>query len=205
MDSLALLGWLAAATGMISGLPQIIRIFTRRTSAGVSIRLWQLNLGAMLAWMAHGFLVGHPQLQIPNAFLSTCGFLVLLMVARDRKRALLPLLVLPAVLASGLFIIDYTLGALVFGLVVAAPGVAGMAAQLRTMMRSADLSGVSPGYLGVTLAVQVLWLAWGIPTVEWALIVCASLLGIATLVNLAYWGWRQLARQESDDMVTLAG
>lgn len=36
MDLLALWGWLAAATGMICGLPQIIRLLKVRTSAGVS-------------------------------------------------------------------------------------------------------------------------------------------------------------------------
>ena len=204
MDLLALWGWLAAATGMLSGLPQLIRILRVRTAAGVSTRLWQLNLGAFLSWLAHGLLVGHMQLQLPNAFLSVCGFLVLFMVARHRKESLPALLVLPLALASTLFAIDYFLGAAAFGLAVAVPNVIGMGAQLRTMMRSADLSGISPGYLALTLAVQVMWLVWAIPMVEWALIVCATLLGIMSLVNLAYWTRRHLGRKATDEVVALA-
>ena len=35
-------GWVAAAIGVASNVPQLARIFTARTSAGVSVHLWQV-------------------------------------------------------------------------------------------------------------------------------------------------------------------
>lgn len=184
-------GWVAASFGMASGLPQIIRLLRERSSAGVSLRLWQLNMAAFMGWTFHGVRVGHPQMQYPNGFLVLCSLLVLRMIVKDRGLKLVPRLVLPLGLFAVLAAVDVWLGAVAFGFAVAAPLVLGQVAQLREMMTAADLSGVSPFYLVIGLVVQALWVIWSIPTHERSIFVCGSLLGTLCFVNLVYWLYRR--------------
>lgn len=190
MSLLDSLGWLAAAVGMSSVLPQLIRLVRVRTSAGLSTRMWQLNVACSAAWAAHGFLVGHPQLQWPNVFFFATSLAVLVMIIRDRHGSLAKALVLPVAVWAILFAVDQVLGEAVFGLLVATPVMAGQIAQLRAMRAAKDLSGVSPIYLGQGLLVQLLWLSWGLPTGEWAITVCATLTGALFATLIGYWTYR---------------
>lgn len=190
----AVWGWVAAGVGMASGLPQIIRLVSRGTSAGVSTRLWQLNLAAFMAWTVHGFVVGYIQMQLPNAFLVVCSFLVLRMIATDRNEALLHKLVIPLVIFAALLVVDLLLDPAVFGVAVAISPSAGLLAQLRDMIKATDLSGVSPAYLALGLTVQLLWWVWSIPMREASIFACSGMVGSLCLVNLSYLAFRRRVR-----------
>ncbi|MGO1385234.1 MAG: SemiSWEET family sugar transporter [Arachnia sp.] len=187
MTPLDILGWVAATFGMASAFPQLIRILRTRSTAGVSLSLFQLNAASTGAWAMHGFLVGVPQMQYPNLVLTVSSLAVCVLVQRDRKKSLFPALLVPPLLALALFGTDLWLGPLVFGFIVAAPFVVGQVSQLRTMRSACDISGVSLPFLGVNFFVQGLWLIWGLLYGETSIIVCASLLGSLALINLAYF------------------
>ena len=187
MSPLDILGWVAASLGMASALPQLCRLLRTRSSAGVSLSLFQLNAAATGAWAMHGFMVGVPQMQYPNMILTVSSLAVCVLVLRDRGSRLFPALLLPPVLSLALFGVDLLAGALIFGFVVAAPFVVGQVSQLRTMHASTDLSGVSLPFLSVAFIVQAVWLVWGILYGETSITVCASLLGTLSLANLIYF------------------
>ncbi|RMB59821.1 PQ-loop domain-containing transporter [Tessaracoccus antarcticus] len=187
MTALDILGWVAASFGMASALPQLLRLLRTRSSAGVSLTLFQLNAAAAGAWTMHGFMVGVPQMQYPNMVLAISSMAVCVIVLKDRGSSLFPALLVPPVISVALFGMDLLAGGLVFGFVVAAPFVVGQVSQLRTMQSSRDLSGVSLPFLSVTFGVQGLWLVWGIIYGETSITVCASLLGLLSLVNLIYF------------------
>lgn len=193
LTPLDILGWVAASFGMASALPQLFRLLRTRSSAGVSVSLFQLNAGATGAWAMHGIMVGVPQMQYPNLILTLSSLAVVVLVLRDRQERLFPALLVPPLLSLALFSTDLLAGALVFGFVVAAPFVVGQVAQLREMMRSLDLTGVSLPFLSVAFFVQALWLTWGILYGETSITVCASLLGSLSLVNLVYYLTRRAA------------
>ena len=79
----AVFGWVAAAIGVASNLPQLLRILTARTSAGVSVRLWQVTAASTAAWCVHGFLVSAPQMQWPNLLMSLLASSIVVLVLRD--------------------------------------------------------------------------------------------------------------------------
>ena len=187
MTALDILGWVAASFGMASAFPQLYRLLRTRSSAGVSLSLFQLNAAATGAWALHGFMVGVPQMQYPNLVLMISSFAVCILVLRDRKSSLFPALLLPPVISAALFGVALLAGALIFGFVVAAPFVVGQISQLRTMHASRDLSGVSLPFLSVAFFVQGLWLVWGILYGETSITVCATLLGTLSLINLLYF------------------
>nr|WP_255422209.1 PQ-loop domain-containing transporter [Tessaracoccus sp. MC1627] len=185
-------GWVAAAIGVASNLPQLIRILRARTSAGVSLRLWQISAATTGAWMVHGFLVQKAQMQWPNLVMSLLALVIVVFVLRDRRQAIAPQLVLPVVLAASLTGVELVFGAMAFGFVIAVPQLFGQFSQLREMVSAPDLSGVSVGYLSIMLLVQAMWFTFGLFTSDWALIICAGAMTVVCTVNLAVYVVRHL-------------
>lgn len=185
-------GWVAAAIGVASNVPQLIRILRAGTSAGVSLRLWQISAATTGSWMVHGFLVGQPQMQWPNVLMCTFALVIVVFVLRDRGQAVPPHLVLPVVLAASLTGVELLFGAMAFGFVVAVPQLYGQLSQLREMVTAPDLSGVSLGYLITMLVVQVMFFVFGLFITDWALIVCAGLTMTVCAVNLSVYVVRHL-------------
>lgn len=187
MTPLEILGWVAASFGMASALPQLLRLLSTRSSAGVSLAMFQLNAASTGAWALHGFMVAVPQMQYPNMVLTLSSFAVCVLVLKDRRQPMAAALFLPLLLSVALFSVDVWLGPLIFGFVVAAPFVVGQVSQLKTMFSTRDISGVSLPFLAFALGVQSLWLTWGLLYGETSITVCASLLGTLSLVNLVYY------------------
>lgn len=177
-------GWVAAAIGMASFFPQLIRIIRARTAAGVSLRNWQFLVGTQGAWCAHGFLVGVVQMQWPNLVMVLTALAIVVFIRKERGRPVLPALVVPLLIIAALYAIDVFVGGAAFGLIVAIPQVGGQMAQLREILRSTDLSGISPGYLSINLLVNAMWTVFGFVTVEWALMVCATAMTVICSINL---------------------
>ncbi len=196
-----LFGWVAAAIGIAMNVPQLVRILRVRTSAGVSLRLWQVQASTTGAWMVHGFIVGKMQMQWPNMLMAAFGLLVVVFVLRDRRQAMVPQLLLTFGMWALLVSVEVFLGAVVFGFVVAVPQVLGQAAQLREMITAPDLSGVSSGFLAIMLVVQAMWFTFGIWTVDWSLIIAAGATASLALLNLTVYTVRWLRARSA---VTLA-
>lgn len=194
-------GWVAATIGIAMNIPQLVRILRVRTSAGVSLRLWQVQAATTASWMVHGFIVGKMQMQWPNMMMAAFGLLVVVFVLRDRRQAILPQLLLTAGAWALLVSVEVFLGSVVFGFVVAVPQVYGQAAQLREMVKAPDLSGVSSGFLAIMLLVQSMWFTFGVWTVDWSLIIAAGATAALALLNLLVYLVRW-ARSRSD--ITLA-
>ena len=180
-------GWLAAAIGVAANLPQLLRILRAGTSAGVSLRLWQVGAASTASWCVHGYLVDAPQMQLPNLIMVLAALTIVYVVQRDRRRPILPALLLPLVVGAMLSGVNLLWGPLVFGLVVAVPQLYGQFAQLREMVQAPDLTGVSLGYLGVFLLVQAMWFTFGILTTDWALRVCAGAMVVVCVLNLTVY------------------
>ena len=177
-------GWVAGVVGMVSGLPQLVRIFQARTSTGVSLLMWQLTLAAMTAWSCHGIHVARLNLQMPNMVLGLTSAAVVVMICRDRGQEVITRLVLPFAAGGALFWADLSFGPVVFGILVSIPLSVGQIAQFRDLRRDADVSGVSGGFLLVNLTVQALWLVWALLAGEYAVAACATVLTVLTGMNV---------------------
>lgn len=189
---LDVIGWIAAAFGMSAAVPQLYRLWKVHTSAGLSERMWQLNTAAVAAWAMHGFYFDRMQLGIPNIVCVIIYVGVLWFIASDRGKKLAPMLLLPAIGGLLLFGVDLWLGEVVFGFVVAAPLVYGQLSQLRVMVKSADLSGVSVPTLAVNVLVQLLWAVWGFGVGDGAMMVCSVLMASVCIANVGYYTWRRM-------------
>lgn len=186
-----ILGWLAAAIGVSSSIPQVVRILRSGTSSGVSMRLWQLTAATAVAWTVHGVFVGSAQMQVPNLLNAIFAVGILVFVLRNRGQMALSHFLIPVALAAALIGIDVWLGAMAYGIVVAVPQVVGQLAQLRSLLRTPDPAGVSALFLGVFALGQLLWLVYGIAFGDLALIICAAAMVVVAVLNLVVCMVRQ--------------
>jgi len=179
-----IVGWIAAAIGISASVPQVWRVLRSGTSAGISMRLWQISLATTAAWAVHGFLVGSAQMQLPNILGAALALVILVFVLRDRAQRFLPVAVVTALLALALVAIDVLWGPVAFGLIVAVPQLVGQIAQLRSLLVTPDPAGVSAPFLGTFLLGQGLWFVYGIAFNDWALIICAGAMVVVASINL---------------------
>lgn len=191
MTPIDLLGWFAAALGMASTLPQLVRLFRVRCTQGLSLSLFQLNAAASGAWAFHGFLTQKPQLQWPNLVVLALSLAVVAMITRDRRESFWSKQLVPACVVVALIGVDLWLGPVIFGILVALPYAIGVVSQLRSMHRSEDLGGVSPVFLFVLFLVEALWFTWGVLEWELAITVSAATMGILCAANVGYWLYRR--------------
>lgn len=206
-----LLGWSCAALGSAMSLPQLIRLLRSRTSAGLSLLMWQLVVGAGIGWTIHGLVVGRANLWVPNALLTAMAAMVVWLIARDREITPWRAWALPVMLAAVLIAIDLAFGSLAFGLAITAPQVIGAGAQLVDVVRSIDISGLSPVFIVVQFLVQAQWLVWALIVKEAAVTVAAASNGAVMFVTMVWYfarraGWvRPLSPDESPESEAYAG
>lgn len=186
------LGWAAAALAAVLALPQLVRLLRTRSTAGVSVVAWRLTLAAAMAWALHGIYTGQPNVLLPNVILGTLSVLILATLARDRGLNL-PRLVVPSLVAAALSLgLDVWAGPLVFAVAAGLPSLAAQLMQLQELVVAPRITGVSVPFLALNVANQVVWLAWALLAGEVSVILCASVLGVVMLANLA---WAMMRRR----------
>lgn len=184
VDLVVLWGWACAAVGTALSVPQVVRLLATRTSAGVSLTLWQLNVANGIGWTAHGLASGHANITVPNALSGLLALLVLALVVRDRRLSALRVAVVP--LLVGLLGVAVVLLAPAggFGIFAAIPLAIGFGAQTRDLLTAEDISGLSPLFVIGALVVQVMWWSWAFIVGELSILICASVIGVLCTVNV---------------------
>lgn len=181
------LGWLGALLASILALPQAVRLVRSRDTAGVPVLTWQVMLVINLSWAAHGILIGQAS-QIMSNLIGASASVVVLAVLNSR----LPLgwlrILTPVVLgAAALIALDVVFGSTVFGVVVLAPAILLNGAQTLSLIRDPSVSGVSPVFLVLQTANQLVWAIWAAMLPDSGTLISAVTSGLIALVNLIWW------------------
>jgi uncharacterized protein with PQ loop repeat len=181
------LGWAAAVLGAGVALPQVVRLFQTRTTAGLPLAAWQATFGANLAWLAHGVLTGHANIWLPNLCYLIITTVILARMISERRLSpiatLAPGLALGAVAAS----LDLWAGPVVFAVAALLPSAFTQLAQFRALVIFANVRAVSMGFLIMNVVNQGLWLSWGLLAGEISITLVSTALGTLMLANLV-WG-----------------
>ncbi|WP_203567184.1 PQ-loop repeat-containing protein [Aestuariimicrobium ganziense] len=187
MSAMEIYGWFCALIGAATAFPQLFKLLRARTSAGLSLLMWQLSLSVNTAWLVHGSLFKFWNLLVPNAIMGACGALILYHISRDRQIPLLRAFLLPATIFAVLATVDLTLGTVVFGILISIPQLVGAIAQFLVLLRSRDIRGVSFPFLAYSVLVNLVWFIFGVWAADAALMLAASSLGVMTIVNCTWW------------------
>jgi len=192
VPTVEVLGWAAAVSGTVLGLPQMLRLLRTRRVDGLSLTAWQAMLVVNLGWAAHGISIGQLP-QIVTSALSLCSTIpILCLMARELQRRW-PLVLLPGLLAAAVLIsVDQLLGTAGFGIAVLIPTVVASAGQSLELVRSEGIVGVSGAFLILAVVNQALWLTWARLVPDVGSMIAAAVTLIITAFNLTWWSLRRL-------------
>lgn len=179
-------GWLCGAVGVATGIPQLLQLRRTRTSAGLSLIFWQLLLGIGILWTLHGLLTRTPLVTTPNAIMTIANAVVLEFLRRDRRLGVVRTYALPLTLAGGLFSVDVAIGSLIFGLLITVPQVSSGFGQLRELVRSPDITGVSLAFLVLGFILPSMWFVYGAIAHEQAILISAGGTSVVALANVSW-------------------
>lgn len=160
MTWVAIVGWIATATGMTLGIPQLVRLARTRNVDGLSLVGMQAVVSMNIGWMMHGVWIGQP----PQAIASGVSLLtvlptVILMsrtLGRRTSMTLLPSFTLAAVMIG----VDQILGSSAYGSFALIPMVIALGGQTVALVRSPHVMGVSTPTLALGAINQGLWTVW---------------------------------------------
>lgn len=184
------LGWAAAVLGAGVALPQVVRLFQTRTTAGLSAPAWQATLGANIAWSAHGILTAHPNIWLPNLCYLTITVLILSRLIAERRLSSWPTIAPGLALGAVSISLDVWSGPVVFAIAALIPSAFTQLAQFRALVISTNVRAVSMSFLILNVANQALWLSWGLLVGETSITLCAMALGSLMVANLTWAGLR---------------
>lgn len=179
-------GWCAAIFGASIFLPQVVRLLRSRTSKGLSLLAWQLVFGGNLAWISHGLITGHVNIWVPNLILLGCTSVILWLIRRDRRINWLVLVGPGVVLGVVTIMLDLTAGPIAFAVAAFLPSAIGQLAQLRDLVLSVNVRGLSMTFLVMSLINHCSWFSWSMLASELSVALVASSLGALTLVNCVW-------------------
>ncbi len=192
MTLVFVIGWAAALIAVVSGLPQLARLFRTRDVNGLSLIGWQILLGLNLGWMSHGFFVAQVNLWVPNLIgLITTGSVVYLMASvlkLNLFRAAVPGLITGALMALS----DLLFGSAAFGTLAIIPAILVNMGQSVELVRAPIVRGVSVATLIAGFVNQLAWTWWGVLVTDPGTIIAASVTGLITGFNLLWWVFRKL-------------
>ena len=187
-----ILGWIGAATGSLVALPQVVRILRTGATTGISPLTWRLLLGVNLAWMSHGVITHHPNIVVSNIVYALCTSTILILLWRHRGIRLWQLFVPGIVLGALMVAVDAFSGPIAFAVIAFIPAALSQMAQLRSLVVSQNVHGVSLWWLAYCVLNQTIWLTWAVLADEISLIIVATGLGILMTLNLILGVLRRL-------------
>lgn len=155
------IGWAAAVTSAVWGLPQCVHILRAGSTDGVSAGAWQATFWSGTSWAGYGVLTDRPQVIWCNAVMTVATVSILLLAVRgsDRRAASLWL---PSVIGSVLTIVAFSaLGEGAFTVAMVLPMLGAQSLHLYGAVTSHETRGLSVAAFAVGSSSHALWALYG--------------------------------------------
>ena len=193
------LGYAGAVLMTAMSLPQIARIVRDRSAAGVSLLTWLVFSLSGTGWLAYGLILGASGMIVGNVpFVSGSVSVVMLLLVRQRRWGVVPAVAVPAasvltgvaVLTQLPSIVSSGIGILC-GIVTTTPQLVESVRRRRAGL----VSEVSLATLGLLLAGQSLWLAYGLARPDWPIIITNVIAVTVTIALIVVEGGSRARRE----------
>jgi uncharacterized protein with PQ loop repeat len=162
MTLVAVIGWIATATGMTLALPQLYRLLRTRNVEGLSLVGWQAILAVNVGWMMHGIRIGQPPQAIASGFSLIATVPILVLMSRALHRRTMVTLLPGLVLAATMVAVDQLIGSAAYGSFALVPMVIAIGGQSVALVRSPHVRGVSTPSMILGALNQGLWTTWAV-------------------------------------------
>ena len=142
--------------------------------------------------MSHGVITHHPNIVVSNIVYALCTSTILILLWRHRGIRPWQLFVPGIVLGALMVAVDAFSGPIAFAVIAFIPAALSQMAQLRSLVVSQNVHGVSLWWLAYCVLNQTIWLTWAVLADEISLIIVATGLGILMTLNLILGVLRRL-------------
>ncbi|WP_432490803.1 SemiSWEET family transporter [Kineococcus gypseus] len=179
------LGLAAAAVGIATGVPQIVRLLRSGDASGLSFSSSVLGALASGTWLAYGLLLLDPAQVLANAPGLACAVVTVVLAGR---RLGVPLRRAGAAAAAWVPLgvgAHLAGGAALVGVLATVVSLVRMLPQVRTALGRGSLAGLAPGTFVLTQLSAVLWTAYGALTAQPSVVVCSAASAVLAGVVLA--------------------
>jgi uncharacterized protein with PQ loop repeat len=184
-------GWAAGAIGIVTGWPQVARLWVRRRHEGLSLTANVLGVLYTTAWLLYGFAT-HSTVQVVTGIVGVVGLVAILaghlVLSRPGLRQWLPLLVG----GLGVLFVVFGIGARPLGVTASVATISGVAPQVVLLVRArlagiSDAAGVSRTRWRLSCVANLLWVAYGLIVGDPVIIVNSAVIAAfgAAIVILA--------------------
>lgn len=177
-------------------MPQLLRLLSRRDTAGVSVPTWWLTVVAGLTWVGHNVRHDEVVAAITNGWSAAVAAAILYRCYRDstqpQPRNALAIPLATAALCAAIFLVapDY------LGWVAAGIGVVQFLPQAWTVLTADRLSGVSLPTWCLAVVAAALWITYGVLHSDPAIVVSPTVTGTLSVLIVARLLTRRAVRQE---------
>lgn len=182
---LSSLGLAAAVLGILTGIPQALRLWRTPDARGLSYSSSILGVLSSASWLTYGLLRLDAAQLVANVPGLACAVLTVVLCARRlglplRHAAVAALAWAPVLLGAHLLG-----GADAVGVAATVVSLVKMLPQVRTVLRREPLHGLAPATFFLTQVSATLWTVYGVATVQGSVIVCSAVSAVLAGVVLS--------------------
>ena len=182
---LSSLGLVAALLGVVTGVPQVVRLLRSPDASGLSYPSAVLGVLSSSSWLTYGLLLLDPAQLVANVPGLGCAVVTAVLCARRlglplRGAVAAALVWVPVLLAA-----HRVGGASAVGVVATAVSLVKMLPQVRTVLRREPLHGLAPATFVLTQVSAALWAVYGLATLQGSVVVCSSVTAVLAGVVLS--------------------
>lgn len=179
------LGLTAAALGILTGVPQIVRLLRNPDASGLSYSSAILGVLGAGTWLTYGLLLLDPAQLVANVPGLGCAVTTTALAA-SRLRLPLRHAVLAVLAWVPVVVTAFALGgAVAVGAAATAVSLVRMVPQVRTVLRREPLHGLAPATFVLTQFSAVLWTVYGGATGQGSVVVCSAVSALLAGVVLS--------------------
>ncbi|MDR1833196.1 MAG: hypothetical protein LBQ92_00865 [Propionibacteriaceae bacterium] len=186
------IGWTGAVLSTVLGVPQMVKLWRTRDTAGLSVFFWQLKVCIDIIWFSHGLILclqgsNAWNMVVPNGLSAIVTGTVIVLLHQTRGIGYFRLLAPGLAMAAAFVAADFFVGSFVFGLLSSIPSVLANGGQSISLVRSRSISGVAPFFLLAYTVNQIVWVAWGHLMNDAGTIITSWVTGVLVWFNMLWW------------------
>lgn len=169
-----LLGLLAAGLGVLTGVPQVLRLLKDPDATGLSYPSAVLGALASGTWLSYGVALLDPAQLLANVPGVVCAVVTVVLAGRrlgvPLRHAVVAVSAWVPVVAAA-FVLG---GPVVVGMLGTTVSLVKMLPQIVTVLRRAPLTGLAPSTFVLTQVSATLWTVYGLATGQGSVVVCSA-------------------------------
>ncbi|MDP4635417.1 MAG: SemiSWEET family transporter [Ilumatobacteraceae bacterium] len=166
MSFTTMVGFFATATSVAFIWPQVVRVFAKNSTEGISPYSFLQGCSGSLMWTIYGLNKPEGQVALSNGLLVVALSLILFVCVKHQKISwMIPVFTLVAVSIAGTFIANYSIT--MMGWCTVAIGAPAIIPQIVRVYRTEHLYGVSAAMYGLLSFNCLMWLIYGAMIDDW--------------------------------------